>query len=238
MANLSFDEFLEKEGKIKLDKKLLDFIEEKQKNGISKGDIKEFLIKAGYSSANIDYHFNLAVFKHKNPNILKYLLTLFILISILSVAANIVFYFKLSSSKTYNDLVSDSKELCSQGNYDKAFKKLEKAMRLDNKNAFAYGIYGHCYLLQGKYEEAIRVLNVAVAKEPAAPLYFYRLGLAYCSLGNYNLGIANLLKSIQLNPTNPDFHKAAADCYSKAGNKEEADRQLAMINGTIAINNI
>ena len=47
-----------------------------------------------------------------------------------------------------------------------------------------------------------------------------------------NFGIVNLKRSIELNPSNPDFYKAIADCYSKAGNEGEAKKQLEILNIT------
>ena len=142
---------------------------------------------------------------------------------------NFILYTKQTSSQRYEEIVLESKDLCTDGKYDKSFVKLEKAIKLDEKRAFAYAIIGYCYLQQNKSAEAVLALTEAVRRYSREPLYFYRLGIAHCNLNNYNLAIPNLRRSIELNPGNPDFYKSLAECYLKAGNPQEAKKYLDLL---------
>lgn len=207
-----------------LDENILNYIKRELKRGIPSASIRDTLLRVGHHPLKVDSH--LRYFEAKNrkkPWLLAYLLVLFAVLLAISCILNIVLYKKITLVQRYNDLVYESKDLCTKGEYDKAYKKLEKAVELDDKRAFAYAIYGHCYLLQNKNADAVGALTEAL-KRGSADIYFYRLGVAYCSLNSFNLGIANLRRSIELNPANPDFNKALGDCYSKSGNKNESDK--------------
>ena len=212
-----------------IDDNVLDYIKKELKRGVSKELIKANLVRVGHNPSHLDLHFRLL--ENKNlSKLLSYFLIFFVILFVLSGIANVVLYNKVTLKQRYDELVFEAKDLCTKGDFNSGLKKLEKAMKLNNRNAFAYAIYGHCYLLQGKNTEVVGFLNEAVKREAGEPLYFYRLGAAYCSLKNYNLGIANLQRSLQLDPSNAEVNKAIADCYSKAGNQEEAKKYLEIAN--------
>ncbi|MBI2650310.1 tetratricopeptide repeat protein, partial [Candidatus Woesearchaeota archaeon] len=145
-------------------------------------------------------------------------------------------YTKQTSPSEYGKLVTESRKLCEEGRYDKAFKNLVNAVTLTDKNSRALGVLGYCYLKQNESLEAIPVLIQAIRRNPEEPLLFYRLGIAYCNLNNYNLGIANLKKSININPGYADFYQKLAECYSKAGNEQDAKKYLDLIKEITPIN--
>jgi len=221
------DESIYKEIKIKVDRDIIEYIKKQLIKGISKDEIKNALIKVGHEHDKIEQYFSLIEGKNKkHPNFLLFLLILFVIVSVISVALNFILYKKQDLVIRYDELVYASKDLCTNGEYEKAFKKLNKAVELNEKRGFAFAMYGYCYVLQEKYEEAIITLTQATKLDAPNPLHLYWIGVAYCNLNNYNFGTANLKRSIELNPNLIESHKSISECYAKAGNQEEADKHL------------
>ena len=127
----------------KLDERIIRYINQELKKGFSSEIIKENLVKAGHNPVHIDLHFK-SIEKEieKRPRILVLLLIFFIVVSLVSLSFNIIFYQKIPIEQRYKDLVFEGKDLCTKGEYDKAFKKLEKAMELDKDTEWAYSMYG------------------------------------------------------------------------------------------------
>ena len=65
------------------------------------------------------------------------------------------------------------------GRHQAAIKDLNKAVRVDPKNAHTYNSLGEVYRLSGDYEAAIRSYRQAVELDPEHPAAYYNLGLTY-----------------------------------------------------------
>ena len=222
-----------------VDEKLKSYIKYQLKKGYAKENIKNALLNAGHSLEIIEQHFkSIEEERSKKSNRLTYLVIFFIAVSIFSIFLNFILYSKQNSIQKYDELIVEARQLCDKRDYDNAFKNLKKAVDLDKtgRRSSAYGVMGKCYLQQNNSIDAIKVLKIAVAKNPGEPQHFYGLGTAYCRLGNYNYGIINLLRSIELNPNNSDFYNTTGKCYSKAGNQEEADKYFELANGVTPTN--
>ena len=217
-----------------VDERLKAYIKYQLNKGNTKENIKNALLNAGHSLEIIEQHFDFIEKESaKKPNILVYLLIFFIIVLTISGYLNFILYAKQDSRQRYDELVGEAKQLCDEGKFDKAYKNLQKAIDLDKTgHSSAFGVMGKCYLEQNKTVEAIKVLTMAVARNSVTPNYFYRLGIAYCLLGNYNLGITNFKRSILLNPNVPVYYNTTAKCYAKAGNQEEANKYFELANKT------
>lgn len=223
-----------------VDEKLKEFILNGLKKRYSKESIKRALLNAGHQPGRIEEYFKLIEESPgRKPNILTLLLIFFIIVLIASILSLDFLYTGKTYDQRYDEIVSNSKELCTKGEYGAAFKNLQKALGFEaTKNrASAFGVMGYCYIQQKKFAEAIPVLREAIKRYSKEPVYFYRLGVSYCNTNATSLGIANLKRSIDMIPANPDYYEGIVRCYLKSGNEGEAKKYLDELNEIKSKNN-
>src|SRR5258708_27260601 len=63
---------------------------------------------------------------------------------------------------------------------------------------------GQILLQNGKYQDALQTLQVAVKGDPANPTVHYQLGMAFLALGNANQAESQWREAVELRPTLTD----------------------------------
>jgi tetratricopeptide (TPR) repeat protein len=101
----------------------------------------------------------------------------------------------------------------------------ERALRLDENSAFAWGLSAatDCYL--GRSDDALARLEKADRLSPCDPLNFYSwsaAGLAECLAGRYDRAIAWLERSLRQNPRFVASHRTLAASLWHGGRRDEA----------------
>lgn len=77
---------------------------------------------------------------------------------------------------------------------------------------------------QGKYEEAVKLYQEAVEKNPDDPIYFYNLGIAYMRLNKIDEAIEALKKMIEIQPESFLALKYLGELYAKKGDYEKSSK--------------
>ncbi len=135
----------------------------------------------------------------------------------------------------YIDESLDQRLLIRLGNYyffqGDAFQAIE-FYDLSNQveeNEWAY--YNSAFILekQGEFERAYNKFDLAIKLKPEFPQAFRHQAMILISLGKTDLAIAKLLKSRELNPSDPDTNKLLAKYYIEHGEKKEALTHLKAI---------
>ena len=108
---------------------------------------------------------------------------------------------------------------------DEAVDLFDRALRLNENSAFAWGIGGSTYCFLGKSDEAIERLRNAWRLSPFDPLNFWFCtvaGLAEFVAGRYDQAIGWLRKSQRLNPRFSACNRTLAASLALAGDLEGA----------------
>ena len=98
-------------------------------------------------------------------------------------------------------LNNDAVILASQGNYQSARIKLNRALDIDPAYADAYGNLGWVRRRQGEHEQALSAYRKATELQPTHPLYWFNLGLAYEEVGDLNAAIEAYQHATKLDST-------------------------------------
>ena len=88
-----------------------------------------------------------------------------------------------------------------KNNYDAAEQQLNKAIKLNNKQAPFYSLLGFVKLKQKDYAEARRTYNKALSIDPGHQPSIYGLGLVHYFQKEYNPAINEFKRSLDLYPT-------------------------------------
>jgi len=108
------------------------------------------------------------------------------------------------------------------GEYDRAFSELTKAIEIDPGLARAYVIRGIAYNDKDKYDLAIADFTKLIEIKPMdARAYGYR-GMAYGNKGEYDLAVADHSKAIEIDPMVTDAYRGRARAYYYKGEYDKA----------------
>lgn len=89
------------------------------------------------------------------------------------------------------------------GNRDEAIVELRKLLKVDPENSTGAASLGGLLSGQGKYSEAVEVLEGAVKAAPDSPSLQYQLGLAYLKTNQKDKGVSHLQKAAEQNDADP-----------------------------------
>ena len=81
------------------------------------------------------------------------------------------------------------------------------------------------YLLQGRYEAAIKEIDKAIELDPNNPDYHNSKGVALAQLERYEEAIKEFDEAITLNPNNPDYHNNKGNALAQLERYEEAIKE-------------
>jgi len=116
-----------------------------------------------------------------------------------------------------------SRGISPRENYTKAFKFAQKALSLDESDAFSHGLLGYIYLLMRKYEKAIESGKRSLELQPNGALLHVLLGSTLSYAGRVDEAIVHLKQAIRLNPF-PAYYNYyhLGRCYLQKGQYEDA----------------
>lgn len=96
----------------------------------------------------------------------------------------------------------------------KTMKAYENSNKIFNGDTEVLLPLSSIYIRQGKYKEAINLLNTATIIDPKNPLTFRKLGEALRNIQKRELSEKSLLKSFELDPTSPETALLLAKLYT------------------------
>lgn len=111
--------------------------------------------------------------------------------------------------------------------YRQAIEHYDKAIRLNPKNAIAYGNRALAHLYLNEYNEAIEDNNIAVSLDPKYAGAFRNRGYAYAQLGQHQQAIYDYGKATELDPNDAVAYRNRAISYRKLGKPELAEADEA-----------
>ena len=105
----------------------------------------------------------------------------------------------------------------------KAFKLVQKALILDESDAWSHSLLGSVYLMMRKYEKAIAAGERSVELEPNGAMVHGLLGLTLSFAGRPDEAIGYLNKGIRLNPFPAYwYYSHLGRCYLLKGQYDDA----------------
>lgn len=110
--------------------------------------------------------------------------------------------------------------------YSEAIQIANKVIEKNKKNHYAYYLKANAYFLKQNYPQSLEAINQAILLEENNPGYYFFRGMLYEKLGNLELMEINMLKSINLNPTNPVAYNYLGYVYADKNIKLEEAYEL------------
>ena len=109
-----------------------------------------------------------------------------------------------------------------KGNFAKAIKCYNKAIKKNPNNAEVYISFGDAYLGKGNYDNAIGYYEKAIEFFPNEAAIYNNLGIAYDEKGNFDEAIKCYEKVIKLNPDDAAAYNNLGLVYYTKSNSEKA----------------
>lgn len=113
-------------------------------------------------------------------------------------------------------------------NVDKALQKAEEAISILPQEGHFYALRGDARLIDEEYEAAVESYGEAIERRDDFFYYYLQRGLAYNELGNEDLAVADLEKSLTLLPTAP-AHYTLGDIAMERGNRDAAIEHFKVV---------
>lgn len=108
------------------------------------------------------------------------------------------------------------------GNYDGAVKAVQECLNADPNNAAARGLYGKLLLGNGRRDEAIEQLGLALELDDKLHESWYWLGVAAEENRDYTKAYEHYNKALSLEPRNVDYILGVADVQAAQNNYSQA----------------
>ena len=109
-----------------------------------------------------------------------------------------------------------------KGDLDKAIADYTEAIRLNPKDADAYGNRGYAYAAKGDLDKAIADCTEAIRLNPKDADAYVNRGWAYGEKGDFGKAIADYSEAIRLNPKDADAHRGRGYDYDMKGDRDKA----------------
>ncbi len=109
-----------------------------------------------------------------------------------------------------------------------AKKEFQEELKLDPSNAGAEYVLGEMARQDSQWDEAIRHFSRATQLDAGFGDAFLGLGSALLSAKRFSDAIPPLQTAVKLEPRNPGAHYNLATALTRAGRKEEADKEFAI----------
>ncbi len=125
--------------------------------------------------------------------------------------------------KEIEELYAEGRSLYKSKNYELAAECYGKISALDLDDAIAFIKKGNCFAKLNRLDEAKDCYNTGLLKmDSTSQIYFSTKGRCKINLGNYEDGIKDIEKALEMGPTHISWLKTLAFALSKAGKKDEA----------------
>lgn len=112
-----------------------------------------------------------------------------------------------------------------------ALADADKTLDAEPENARAWYIKGVCTEQIGNVTQAIAYYSKAITYEGTEPLFYLKRGAAYTNTDQYQLAVADLNKTITLDPTNATAFYYRGVVKYKTGQRPCTDFQSAIAKG-------
>lgn len=111
---------------------------------------------------------------------------------------------------------------------DQAKKEFEQELQIDPSNAGAEYVLGELARQAGQWPDAIQHFGRATELDAGFGDAFLGLGVSLLSLKRYSEAVGPLETAVKLQPGNPAMHYSLATALTRAGRKEEAEKEFAI----------
>ena len=109
---------------------------------------------------------------------------------------------------------------------------MEAELKIDAGNAGAEYVLGELARQAQKWDEAIDHFSRTVKLDPGFADAFLGLGMALNSASRFSEAISPLETAVRLQPGNPTGHFQLTISYTRAGRKQDAEREMALYQQT------
>ncbi|MFZ0293860.1 MAG: tetratricopeptide repeat protein [Candidatus Sulfotelmatobacter sp.] len=109
-----------------------------------------------------------------------------------------------------------------------AKKEFEQELQIDPSNAGAEYVLGELARQSQQWDEAVKRFSRAAKLDPQFGEAFLGLGSSLLSEKQYADAIAPLERAVKLEPRNPDAHYSLAMAYTRAGRKQDGEKEFAI----------
>jgi tetratricopeptide (TPR) repeat protein len=122
----------------------------------------------------------------------------------------------LSKPNPSSDVASEAKQ------------EFEQELQIDPKNAGAEYVLGELARQNQQWDEAVKRFSHAAKLDPQFGEAFLGLGASLISQKQYAEAIVPLETAVRLEPRNPDAHYNLAMAYTRAGRKQDGEKEFAI----------
>ena len=163
---------------------------------------------AAGSKKDLENQFKMAVFQHRNGDILK-----------AYQGYEYVLGYDPYNLEAHNNLGLIFQEI---GKYEDALREFGKVLAIDPKNVQAINNSGVTYFKMQDYTAAVRKFEAALEIDPNNSESYANLGLVYVQLDRVADAKAVFLKVLAMNPRHAETHYNLANLYEKNGQLKDA----------------
>jgi len=106
--------------------------------------------------------------------------------------------------------------------------EFEQELKIDPSNAGAEYVLGELARQNQLWDEAVTHFSRAAQLDPQFGEAFLGLGISLISLKRYPDALTPLETAVKLEPKNPDAHYNLATAYTRAGRKQDGEKEFAI----------
>jgi Tfp pilus assembly protein PilF len=106
--------------------------------------------------------------------------------------------------------------------------EFEQELVIDPSNAGAEYVLGELARQNSLWDEAVKHFSRAATLDAHFSEAYLGLGMSLMSLKRYSEAVTPLETAVRLDPKNPDAHYNLATAYTRAGRKEDGEREFAI----------
>lgn len=114
------------------------------------------------------------------------------------------------------------------GSTDEAKREFQSELEVDPSNASASFVLGELARRLGDWKEAISCFSRAAQLDAGFSEAYLALGMSLAASGRFAQALSPLENYVKLQPEDPAGHYQLAMAYSRTGNKDGADREMAL----------
>ena len=120
------------------------------------------------------------------------------------------------------------------GDLATAAREYARALQEEPANTDARNNLAVVLAESGKWQEAVDEATAAVTAAPRNAAYRDTLAFSLRKGREFDRAIASLRAAIELEPTNPEWHVSLAETLAESGERLQAEREAALVDGLIA----
>jgi tetratricopeptide (TPR) repeat protein len=106
------------------------------------------------------------------------------------------------------------------------FLKIIRNKENKNINALDYALKSNVYLTQKKYNQALKQIKTAIAKNPNNDNFLYQKALIYIQMKKYTKALTEINKAVNINPKIYYYYLVRADIYNFLNNLQKEIKDI------------